>query len=701
MFNKTKPKTRIEEVKDVLHGVEIIDPYRWLENGNSLEVKQWTEKQNKYSRDFLDSIKGREQLKKQFKELYDTGSIGSLHPKKGRYFFSKRTAGQNHPVLYYRDGLESESTVAIDPNTFSEDGTKALDWYHPTPDGKLIAYGVSAEGNEDSILHIIDVDNNKLLDEKIPRTRHADVAWLNDNSGFYYTKYPDVGSVPEEEERYHRHVFFHKLGTDPKNDKKIFGDECNKEDLPIVSISPDGKYLLIHVWHGWSKNEIYYKDLSKEGSTFERLIRNMDKVFRGKIRGDTAYVLTNHKAPRLRLIGIDLNRPEEENWKVIIPESESTLESFDIVGDKIITQYLRNASSSLSVYSIEGKFLREINLPVLGWVSECDGEWNGNELFFSYESFFVPPTIYRCDLKKNELKEVERLKTNLNFNDLEVKQVWYESKDKTKVSMFIMHKKDIGLDEKNPTLLTGYGGFGINLTPVFIESIRPFLQRGGVFVYPNLRGGGEYGEEWHRAGMLENKQNVFDDFIAASEWLIKNKYTDRKHLAIYGGSNGGLLVGAALTQHPDLYKAVICEVPLLDMIRYHKFLIARLWIPEYGCADNEKDFGYLIKYSPYHNVKQGEKYPAVLFTTAESDTRVDPMHARKMTALLQKANASENPILLKIETKAGHGIGKPMNKVLENTTDRWSFLYQQLGLDLSDSTKTVYKSKKKEKGPKT
>lgn len=679
------PRTRAEKVTEVLHGMEIFDPFRWLEDKESAQVKDWMEEQNAYARGFLDNVEGREQLKNLFSELLNIDSFGSFRPRKRRalfprwrYFQYRRTAGQNHYVLYYCDGLRSDPKIAIDPNEFSEDGTVAMAWDAPSRDGSLIAYGVTESGSDRIQIYVLDLDNDTLLEEKIPPVRYSSVAWLNDNSGFYYTKWPEPGAPQDEEDDFH--VYFHELGTDPKEDVGLFGKGLDPKKYSGIYTSPSNKYLLITVWEGWDKSELFCKNLTKEDSEISPLVTGIDALFHAVIRKDKMYMMTNHGAPRFRIVTFDINKPQEDEWKEVIPEGKDTLEHFDIIGDKIVAKYLVSASSSLRLYSIDGRFLREIELPTMGSVAGPFGEWDGEEIFFSFSSFIIPPTIYRYDSAENKLEEIDQVKVDLDFDELELKQVWYESKDGTKVSMFIMHRKDIRSDGNNPTVLYGYGGFSISITPYFTYEIQPFLQKGGVYAAANLRGGGEYGEEWHRAGMLEKKQNVFDDFIAAAEWLIENRYTSKDKLAINGGSNGGLLVGACMTQRPDLFKAVICGVPVLDMIRYHKFDGGQLWIPEYGFAENKEEFEYLIKYSPYHNVRKGERYPAVLFMTADTDTRVHPMHAWKMAALLQKYNTSDNPIILRTETKAGHGFGKPVTKIVEEMTDKWSFLFRQLDM---------------------
>jgi prolyl oligopeptidase len=675
----TPPRTKVSPAIDTVHGEIITDPYRWLEDGQVSEVQKWTDEQNAYTRFWLDRIPQRNSIYRRLEELMSIGFLGTPVARGDRIFYRKRKGTENQPKLYLKEGVKNRPQVVIDPNTWSQDGTKAMDWWMPSCDGRLVAYGVSEGGSEKSTLFVKDISTGVVLPDVIPHTRYADIAWLKDNRGFYYTRYPEPGTVPEGEENYHQHVFFHKLGTPPNEDPLIFGQGRPKEEMPGISISPDGRYLLLSVWQGWSKSEIYFKDL-KKGEDFVPVVKDLEGLFWGQILDHTLYLFTNYKAPHYHIYAVDLKKPEPENWKVLIPESDAILQNFDIVDNHLVAEAMENAFSKLLIHTLNGELETEIPLPTMGSVYGVNGEWDSNHLFFGFESFFLPRTDYHYDMKSKELEIFDQLKTDLDFSGFEHKQVWYESKDGTKVSMFVVHKKGLRLNGQNPTLLTGYGGFNASMTPYFSEGVYFWLENGGVFALPNLRGGGEYGEKWHQAGMFENKQNVFDDFIWAGEWLIDQGYTNPENLAISGGSNGGLLVGAALTQRPDLFKAVVCRVPLLDMVRFHKFDIARLWIPEYGSAEKSEQFKYIYAYSPYHHVQKGVEYPAVLLTAGTSDSRVNPLHARKMAALLQSASISENPILLRVETKAGHGQGKPFSKRIQERTDIYSFLFWQLGM---------------------
>ncbi len=672
------PATKTDNVVDVLHGVKIVDPYRWLEDGNDPKVKEWVEEQNKFTQSILGKVPKRQEIRKRLSELLEIGSLGTPAPVKGRYFYTKRDGDQNQPILYVREGVQGKDRILLDPNLLAKDGTIALDWWFPSKDANLLAYGISKDGSEQSTLHIRDVATGKDLPDTIERTRYSSVAWLPDNKGFYYTRYPAIGSVPKGQENYNRHVFFHVLGSDPSQDPKVFGEGRPAEDMMSVQISPDGRWLAVTAFEGWAKSEIYVRDNHAKDAKFFPLIDKVNAVFNVTLRNDRFYVHTNQDAPRYRYFQVDAQKPSRDQWREIIPQEKDVLQDVAVIGDTLVAEYMHDASSRLRLLDKNAKLVQEIALPTLGTVAGLGGAWDGDELFFGFQSFTVAPSVYRVDLKTTKQELWGRVQTDIDSKAYAVEQVRYKSKDGTSITMFLARKKGIVNNGMNPTLLYGYGGFNISLTPTFAPSRFLFLEKGGVLAIPNLRGGGEYGEDWHRAGMLESKQNTFDDFLAAAEWLIANKVTDKEHLAIQGGSNGGLLVSAALTQRPDLFRAVVCQVPLIDMLRYHKFLIARLWIPEYGSADDPEQFKFISLYSPYQHVKPGTAYPAVLLTTAAADSRVDPLHARKMAALLQAATISSRPILLRQETRAGHGAGKPRALVLDEQTDVWSFLFSQI-----------------------
>jgi prolyl oligopeptidase len=684
------PATRVDTIVETMHGVDVADPYRWLEATDSEEVRSWVEAQNQFARSYLDKMPGREAIQKRLGELLSVGTISTPVVRDQRYFYSKRDGRQNQPIVYVRDGRSGEPRVLIDPNSLSADGTTALDWFFPSLDGKLVAYGLSASGSEMSTLRVLEVDSGEHRDDTIPNTRACSLAWLPDGSGFYYTRYPKAGSVAPGEENYHRHVFYHALGTDVAHDLEVFGSGRKPQDWPNVDLSPNGRWLLVTVSQGWAKSEMYIRDVSSPGSKFKAVAEGIDALFRGDMQNDRLYLQTNFEAPRYRVFAVDPSRPSREHWSELIPERQSILQGVAVVGNRLFAESLHDASSRLEIFSLDGQLVREIRLPTIGTVTGLGGEWDGGEAFYGFVSFSTPAAIYRLDLeskssssgqKQRESELWEKVDSATDPSQYTIKQVKFASRDGTEVPMFVLHRTGLDLDGNRPTVLSGYGGFNVSQSPAYIPHLPMWLERGGVFCIANLRGGGEYGESWHQAGMLANKQNVFDDFIAAAEWLVANGYTNRDRLAVSGGSNGGLLVGAALTQCPEHFRAVVCRVPLLDMLRYHHFRIAKLWIPEYGSAEDPKQFAWLHAYSPYHRVQDGVAYPSVLFTTAESDSRVDPMHALKMAARLQAASSADRPILLRVESKAGHGAGKPLSKTIDEQTDIWSFLYWQLGVE--------------------
>ncbi len=679
MADNTAPTTRIDNITETLHGVTLTDPYRWLEDGSSTETQAWVTEQNAHTRAVLDSLPGREALAARLTSLLSLPSIGLPTPRHGRYFLTRREGDQNQPVIYVREGLNGPERVLLDPNTFSDDGTVCIDWWYPTRDGKLVAYGTSANGDERSTLHVLEVETGTHRPDVIPNTRYASVGWLPDNSGFYYTRYPTPGTVPPGDENYYKKVYFHRLGDDPAQDPLLFGEDFTANEMPGVQLSPDGKWLLVSVNQGWAKNALYLSRADQGELDLIKLTSDKEALYGGQIVGDTLYLHTNEDAPNYKLLSVDLNAPEHENWSELIPECSDALEGVSYIGGTLIARTLRNATSRLTLHSVDGTTIKEITLPGLGTAYGPSGEWDGTEMFYGYTSYDAPLHVYRYDLKTDETTLWDKIEVPADLSQIEVNQGWYSSKDGTRVSLFVVHKRGLPMTGDHPTVLNGYGGFNISLTPGFSATLIPWLEAGGVYAVANLRGGAEYGEAWHRAGMKEKKQNVFDDFIAAAEYLIAEGYTNSNKLAITGGSNGGLLVGAALTQRPDLYRAVLCGVPLLDMVRYHLFQIAKLWVPEYGSAEDPEQFPYILAYSPYHHVEEGAKYPAILIETADSDSRVDPLHARKMAALLQAKTGSDRPILLRVDFKAGHGAGKPLAMRIEETVDTWSFLFSQLG----------------------
>jgi prolyl oligopeptidase len=689
------PKAQAKPIVDIYHGTKITDNYRWLEDGNSPETQKWVADEMAYTRALLDPLPGRDAIHKRLTDLLSIGSITAPVIAGKHYFYTRREGMQNQPVLYVRDALNGPDRTLVDANQLATDGTIALDWFQPSDNGKYVAYGTSQSGSEMSTLHIIETKTGTILPDTIERTRAASIAWLHDNSGFYYTRYPKKGDVPAGQEMYNRNVFFHDLGTDPETDDLIFGEGRDPEDWPSVFLSNDGRWLLIHVSQGWTKSELFLMDTHGKNPP-SRLTTGKNFNYGAEVFDGKVYITTNEDAPRYRLFVTDAGNFDREAWKEIIPQSDAVLQNVSVYGGKLLVQYEQNAASQLKLFDLDGKKISDVSLPAIGTIFGHGGRWNRDEVFFGFHSFMVPPSIYRLDLKgarfvsgKNSYDLIDLWAKvdapSIEPSAYEVTQEWFKSKDGTHVPMFIVHKKGLEKNGRNPTLLTAYGGFNISLTPSFSRTAYLWMEHGGVFAVANLRGGAEFGEDWHRAGMLDRKQNVFDDMIAAAEHLISEKYTDKNHLAIQGGSNGGLLMGAMMTQRPDLFRAVVCQVPLLDMLRYQNFQIAKLWIPEYGTADNAEQFKWLYAYSPYQHVKPGVEYPAILFMTGDFDTRVDPMHAKKMAALMQaeakNGSSKTRPILLRIESKAGHGAGKPVTKQIEEFTDVYSFLFSQLGVN--------------------
>jgi prolyl oligopeptidase len=688
------PKAVEKPIIDMYHGTKILDNYRWLEDGKSPETQKWVEQEMAYTRGILDRLAGRDAIHKRLTELLSIGSVTPPVIAGRHYFYTKREGMQNQPILYVRDGVNGPDRVLVDANKLSADGTTALDWFQPSENGKYVAYGTSPSGSEMSTLHIIETKTGTMLPDTIERTRAASIAWTLDNSGFFYTRYPKKGDVPDGQEMYNRHVFYHELSNDPEDmhpedsDLLVFGQGRDPEDWPSVSLSNDGHWLLITVSQGWTKSELFLMNV-KAGTPPTRITTGKNFLYSGEVYNDKLFITTNEDAPCYRVFIADAGNFDREAWKELIPQSDAVLQGTAVFGGKLFAQYEQNATSQLKIFDLDGKKLNDLTLPALGSIFGTGGRWNRDEIFYGFQSFMFAPAIYRFDLKDNSTSLWTKVDApSIDPSGYDVKQEWFNSKDGTRVPMFVVHKKGLftGQDKngRNPTLLTAYGGFNVSLTPTFSRNAYLWMEHGGIYAVANLRGGAEFGEDWHRAGMLDKKQNVFDDMIAAAEHLIAEKYTDKNHLAIIGGSNGGLLMGAMITQRPDLFHAVVCQVPLLDMIHYQDFQIAKLWIPEYGTSENAEQFKWLYAYSPYHHVKAGAEYPAILFMTVDTDTRVDPMHAKKMAALMQteaKNGASHTrPILLRIESKAGHGAGKPVTKQIEEFTDVYSFLFWQLGV---------------------
>lgn len=685
MFKKIIKTRKVNKV-DVIYGISIADPYRWLENNNK-EVQQWIKKQNKFTRSELNKIKIRKNIKNRLIQIFRKETIGVPIPRGNRYFFEKLDKNNDLSILYVQDGLKGKPRILIDPNKFSKSKNSILNLWYPSYDGKLMAYGLSKFGNDQSTIYIMDVETKKKLSDIIPGKFYpSSIVWNPNGSGFWYTRRPL--KVTKGEERLHQKVYYHKLGSDFKNDQLIFGENIAKEDIPWVEISEDCRYLLITVYKLSGKTEntaLYIYDLENESKGFIPVIDNIDALFWGTIHRDRIFILTNHKASLWKLLSIKIEKvfkkiKKTNDFEIIIPESKFKLENFLLIKDNILIETLENAQSVLWRYHLNGKLIEKIQLPPFGSITYLSGEKEGDEFFFGFTSFLVPHNVYRFDIVNNRLSLFKTSEVNINLDNFKVQQVWYESKDKTKVPMFLIHKKDLQLNGNNPTMLYGYGGFNISLTPHFQEQIFPFLENGGVYAITNIRGGGEFGEDWHQAGIRNKKQNSFDDFISAAEWLIKEKYTNPNKLAIFGWSNGGLLVASVMIKKPELFKAAVIGAPLADMLRYHLFFGGKYWIPEYGSVEEKEMFQYLLSYSPYHNIRNGISYPATLIITGSQDDRVHPMHAYKLAARLQEANLSSNPILLRTETKTGHSGPRSRSRLIEMLTDIWAFIFWQLDI---------------------
>jgi prolyl oligopeptidase len=661
------PKTAVSEVKETLHGTEIVDPYRWLEDQNSPETRAWIDAENAYTDSLLSRIPGREELKSKVAALSKIETMSPPVVRNGRYFFSHRRADQDQSQLFMRQGINGREELLVDPLALSPDHTVTVGLNAVSRDGSLIVYALRQGGEDETTLHLLDVNSRKELPDQFPRARYSGIAILPDKSGLYFVR------VTKEGPR----VYFHKIGS--TDEAEIFGKGYGPEKIITANLSSDGHYLWITVLHGSAatKTEIYFQDLKSKGPLVP-LVNNVDAFFSGAIGGDKMYLRTNWNAPKWRVMEVDLKNPARDRWREIISQGDGVIDGLGLIGGKLAVYETLNVVSTIKLYGTDGKMIREIKPPTLGSLSGLVGQWETSEGFYSFNSFHIPSTVYRYDVAS--AKQTVWFQATVPFatGQYEVEQVWYPSKDGTRIPMFLAHAKGIKLDGSHPTLLTGYGGFDLNSTPTFGASSAAWIASGGVYALANLRGGGEFGEAWHHAGMLEKKQNVFDDFISAAEWLIKNKYTSPDRLAIRGSSNGGLLMGASFTQRPELFAAVICGYPLLDMVRYHKFLVAGYWVPEYGSSDDPEQFKYIYAYSPYHHVKPGTKYPAILFISGDSDTRVAPLHARKMTALMQASTGSDKPVLLHYDTKAGHSQGTPVTKQIDNVTNELAFLMWQL-----------------------
>jgi prolyl oligopeptidase len=689
----TYPATQKSEQVDNYHGTKVADPYRWLENPDSEETKAWIEAENKITFGFLNEIPARDKLKQRLTKLWDYEKYG-IPFKEGeslrdgsteRYFYFKNDGLQNQSVLYTLKTLDAEPKVLLDPNKLSVDGTVALSGLSISDNGKRLAYGLSTSGSDWQEWKVRDVETGKDLEDHLKWIKFSGASWTTDNKGFFYSRYEEPNSKTKlEDVNYYQKLYYHKLGKPQSEDILIYHRSDEKEWGFSGDVTEDGRYLIISVWLGTdTRNLVFYKDLTDPNAEVIELINEFEANYSFIDHDDSVfYFRTDLDAPRGKLIAIDTANPAKSAWQEIIPQSEATLEGVSILNNQFVADYLQDARSQIKIFDLKGKFVREVELPGVGSAGGFGGKRHDTETFYSFTSFTTPGTIYRYDMVTGKSELFRQPKVDFNPADYETKQVFYSSKDGTKVPMFITHKKGIKLDGNNPTYLYSYGGFNVSLTPTFSVSMLVWMEMGGVYAMPNIRGGGEYGEEWHQAGMKDKKQNVFDDFIAAAEWLIENKYTKPAKLAIAGGSNGGLLVGACMTQRPDLFGAALPAVGVMDMLRFHKFTIGWAWTAEYGSPDNAEEFKTLYAYSPLHNLKENTAYPATLITTADHDDRVVPAHSFKFAAALQAAHQGDAPVLIRIETKAGHGAGKPTTKIIEEAADKWAFLVRVLDIKI-------------------
>ncbi|MDB5081438.1 MAG: family peptidase [Chloroflexi bacterium] len=676
--------TRKDNVVDNFHGTEVADPYRWLEDAEAPEVLEWVGEQNKVTSKFLDAIPQKEAIKDRLTQLWDYPKFSAPVKYGNYYFFWKNDGLQNQSVLYRQESLDSEPELVVDPNKLSEDGTLALTSTTFTRDGSLMVYGRSQSGSDWEELKIKTIETKADFADTIRHTKFASVAWRSDKSGFFYNRFPDPSTVPPDETSFNGKVYWHSLNTDQSEDKLVY----ERPDYREMSFSPfateDEKYLVMRVWVGTAtQNRIYYRPMDSDGE-FIRLLDEADARYDFIDNdGPVFFFNTDLDAPRGRIIAIDTNHPERENWKEILPEQSDVIDSVGVVNHKFVVSFLHNANHQVAIYSLDGQFERQIELPELGSVVQISGKRDDTEMFIGFTSFLRASTILRYNFTDGEVSVFRETELDFNPADYMTQQVFFASKDGTQVPMFLVHRKGINLNGQNPALLYAYGGFNISLTPAFSPARLAWLENGGVYALANIRGGGEFGESWHQGGMHGRKQNVFNDFIAAAEWLIENKYTNSSLLAIQGGSNGGLLVSACEVQRPDLYGAVICQVPVADMLRFHRFTVGRYWTSEYGNAENSpEEFKILYAYSPLHNVKPGVAYPPTLVLTADSDDRVVPLHAKKYFATLREAQQGDNPILLRIEMKAGHGHGKPTAKIIEEQSEIYAFLFKLFGMEV-------------------
>jgi len=676
------PEAKRGDQVDDYHGVKVADPYRWLEDTDSAETHAWVEAENKLTFAYLDKIPYRQAIRERLTKLWNYERFTVPHQEGGRYFYDHNNGLQNQNVLLVAESLGTEPRVLLDPNLLSSDGTVAVSSTAVSDDGKLMAYGIATSGSDWNEWHVRDVDTGKDLPDDLKWVKFSGASWTKDNQGFFYSRYDEPKGAALREANYFHKLYYHRLGTSQSEDKLIYERPDNKELGFSGNVTDDGRYLIITVWQGTSpKNRLYYKDLTQPDSPVVKLLDDFDARYSFIDNdGSVFWFQTDLDAPRGRVIAIDTRHAERSNWKTLVAQGPDTLEFSNVVDNSFLLGYLKDARTEVRVHDLNGAFLRNVDLPGIGTAMGFGGKRKDKETFYAFTSFISPTTIYRYDSRAAKSGIFRQPKVDFEASRYETKQVFYNSKDGTRVPMFLTYKKGIKLDGQNPVLLYAYGGFDISLTPNFSVPNVVWLEMGGVYAQANLRGGGEYGEEWHQAGMKLKKQNVFDDFIAAAEWLIAKKYTSTPKLAIRGGSNGGLLIGACVTQRPDLFGVALPEVGVMDMLRFHKFTIGWAWTSDYGSSDDPAEFKALYAYSPLHNLKPGTKYPATLIATSDHDDRVVPGHSFKFAATMQADQAGPAPVLIRIEVKAGHGAGKSITKLIDETADTWAFVAHNMDM---------------------
>ena len=681
MKNFKYPVTRREDFVESLHGLEIPDPYRWMENIDDEETRKWIEAQNEVTFDFLAHIPAREKIRQRITELWDFEKFGPPHKRGGKYFYLHKSGLQNQFVLYWMRDLSDKPKVLLDPNILSKDGTVALTGFSISEDGKFLAYGLSSAGSDWQDWHVKEIESGLELSDHLKWIKFSVVSWSRDGKGFYYSRYDEPTSENQYKgANYNQKLYYHRTGTLQMEDKLIYARPDHPEWGFSASVSEDGRYLIVTVWKGTHReNALFYIDLGSNDRKIIELLNNFDAGY-GFLGNDDGifYIQSDLDAPMERVISINTAKPQRAAWQEIIPETSYPLQSISMVKDKFIAVYLEDAHSVVKLIGLDGKVQREVELPGLGSVGGFDGRRENTERFFIYTDFTTPGTVYRYDFDSGFTEKFQEPDVKFNPDDFHIEQVFYHSKDGTRVPMFLTYRKGLDRSEQTPTFLTAYGGFGNSSTPVFFLNGLVWMELGGISAVANVRGGGEYGKQWHEAGMKSNKQNTFDDFIAAAEWLIENNYTCSTKLAIGGASNGGLTVAASMIQRPELFAACIPRVGVFDMLRFHKFTIGWAWISDYGSPDDAEEFEFLLGYSPYHNLKPGASYPAVLALTGDHDDRVFPAHSFKFTAALQVAQGGDKPVLIRVETRTGHGVGKPTSKIIESMTDEWAFLVDVL-----------------------